>query len=359
MATPGPGLVTAWIVLPVAAALAFSLYRLRDPERGWPGRWPIAVAALAVVPASVSVLVGTELVVALAAPVGVPDAAAIVLCFAAVFAGLSWGASHPWARERTGVLVGFIGLAILTAPFLDRLVVPDGVSASGLAGLVPGTLALTALAPTAADAWSKREGREGWAAPLALVVLLVPWTLLGGVFGLVEVTAGQAAGPAVYRWGIHADPSGEGPYTVSIPFPNASAADPSDETARILLEELRDRVHAAGSQANLTWSQDGSRVIVEAEGAVTLRSTYAFYGSVGAREAFTDYQTNRTLERGSAGPANLTVSWTVDFSGGRGHTCWARGAWQVALAPGEAAPFVEELEDVDADPRRPWGIVCA
>lgn len=359
MAWPTPGWTAVLVLVPPAAALAVGAWRLA-PD-GWPRRRVLAVTAVSWLPAAGSILLGLEMLWTWTGPLGVDVVLLLLVGLQALFAALVWGASRPWMREHPGLLVGASGIAALIGLSLARTIAPEGPAGPpGSAGLVPLGLLLAATAPSIAAGFSKHEDRARWAGPAALGVLLLVWSLVAAGFTAIELTAGNAGGPAEYRWGIHAEPNGTGPYTVEVPFPTVRTnASTQTQRAQEVEAALRERVHVAEGEAELTWSDDGSRLRVEADGPVTVRGVYRFYGSIGTREAFGHFHlANATMTRGSGASWNVTVSWTVAFSGGPGHTCWGQGATRVDLAPGEIALIVPERAD-PSELDQPWQTACA
>lgn len=347
---------TLWLV-PIGAALAWGLIRLA-PDGSTLPEWPVSVAAvLSFAPGAGGILLVFAQLTEVTSPVPAPGAIALLLLVEAGFVALVWALTHPRAASaRVGVLGGAT-LSILLGLFVGPSLITTGRGGL-LVTLILG-VPLIVLAASAAPAtlrWRRSEHeRLRWLAPGALGLLLVVLTFAAGGFALIEVGTGNTGAPASYRFTVALEPSGPGTYTATVPLPTggdtARAASPVGEA---FLDQLE---VTAGDASIEQVSPD--RLRIEAKGPVTVEARYAFWGSIGHREAFTDWRlANATATRGPGGPANVTVVWSVDFSGGQGHTCWAAGSANVTLAPDQAGPL-RAGGGGEGETARPWMAACA
>jgi hypothetical protein len=141
----------------------------------------------------------------------------------------------------------------------------------------------------------------------------------------------------------------DGPGDWSLTVPALVARDPATEGPLLrLLQSLRVTRGSAGFALNGT--------VLQLEG----RENATFEASVagGPREAFGGWGAPEPdlARRDATGPPT-SVTWAVDFSGGTGHTCWARETWTVNVAANETRPLVGDAPI--GVPERPWRMLCA
>lgn len=322
--------------------------------RTWRGLRPAARAAFvaAVVLATPVAAHGTtqaseRLLAGLAAS---SDAAlfAAHVAIALVLGGLVWMAhSLPW--RRASWLLPLVPVALLVGATAGEGVGIEAGDARWWA-LTVGLLLLAALAP---PALAQATQRPAW--PTLAAVTPPGFALLAlGLLSLVTVPmlllGDGAPQRAEHSWRATLEPSGDEPYVVHVPF-----VSPTTENGEWLAERLREALRVESGEATFRLSDDGASLLVEGRGDVTLAGVVSYYGDVGRREAFNGLalvEPNVTLLAG--GPASMDVAWSVDFSGGTGHTCWARETLRAAVRSGESVSILRP----DGDGRA-WLTACA
>lgn len=159
---------------------------------------------------------------------------------------------------------------------------------------------------------------------------------------------------AEHVWSVALEPLEEGAYTLEIPF--LVAAGGEDRT----LDALRQGVRVTAGDATITWAGEGSVLIVEANGAVALEARHQFRGDVGQREAFSSWTIPREdIRRADGGGPPVHVAWTVDFSGGEGHTCWAEAHLEAHVPSDGAASLTAQGTEPGPGSGTPWATECA
>lgn len=138
---------------------------------------------------------------------------------------------------------------------------------------------------------------------------------------------------AEHRWSVAIDAAGDDTYSVEVPFLTAEGAQPGRVQ---ILDALRERVQVRAGDAELTWVRNGTHLRIDAQGPVEVAAVHSFRGSVEEREAFLSWRmASEEVVRAGQGPA-VDVDWAIDFSGGKGHTCWAEAQRTARLDPGDA-----------------------
>lgn len=349
-----------WLA-PIPLALAWGLTRLALEDRRLPA-WPASLAAvLALAPVTGGVLLTFAQLVDPLSPLAAPGALALLGLLGLVVLGATWALTTPTGRTLSTGVLGLVTLLVLFGLLLGRGSVGTRVEPVVLVGLIGLPFVILGVtAPVATHRWwTTREDRVRWAAPAALGVLLVVLSIAGGGFALVEASAGNTTSPATYTYRVTIDAEPGEPTRLGVPFPVAGEDDDAGKVA--ILSTFESKLRIVEGDGEVATPEPGWAVI-EAEGPVTVEARYAFWGDIGAREAFSDWRlANATVARGPAGEANVTVDWLVDFSGGEGHTCWAHGEARATVAPGGNAtlelPDSEAGDETDGVPR--WSAYCA
>lgn len=209
-------------------------------------------------------------------------------------------------------------LPLFLAPlgFLVPALAPWGFGLASIAG--------AAVWPWALSRGLRAGGGRQWAAVAAGAGLGLG--LVGGaLFLLIEVGDGTAGGPAVHRWTLTVEPDGEGAWNLQAPY--FVTEDALDSTLRGPMTDT-----LAIREGEATFELDDRGVVtLHGRGRVVLEARHAFYGE--GREAFHAWRVTDApflLQ----GVAAASVEWEADFSGGTGHTCWARDAFTVPLEEG-------------------------
>lgn len=180
-----------------------------------------------------------------------------------------------------------------------------------------------------------------WIALAVLAMIAVPGLLLAKDVDWTPT--------ARHTWTIAV--RGDGPWRVLAPAlaigPEASASDSAALDA--LLATL------AVAEGNATFSLVGDALRIEGSGEATLRADRRVEGD--EREAFNDWRAPANVTREDDGESPLALSWSVSFSGGDGHACWADAQAVVTLAAGETRALFDPARA--SLPGRPWNSVCA
>lgn len=148
-------------------------------------------------------------------------------------------------------------------------------------------------------------------------------------------------------WTIEVQASGPGSWIVAVPAIVAREVGAIAEA----LDELYDDMSVETGAA--TFGREGPWLVIRGEGHVNVSA-----GRVGRPSAFGGWAAEdlNVTRRDAEGPPT-TVVWRAEFSGGKGHTCWADAVWTVGLAAGETRSLVE-AGHLNL-PGRPWNTVCA
>lgn len=146
-----------------------------------------------------------------------------------------------------------------------------------------------------------------------------------------------AHGNAEHHWTLMVQPENGEPYVLEAPF-----LVPAQDTERATkgLEALRQAL-AAPPGSEVQWLDEPEGYLrVTAQGPVVLEAKRVFKSaSIGEREAFLEWEiAGETVQAIAGGP--MLVVWAMDFSGGKGHTCWAAGEYQT-LVPREGSGSLE------------------
>lgn len=159
----------------------------------------------------------------------------------------------------------------------------------------------------------------------AVVLLLLPVLSLPGCIEDTEDTA-------THRWSAAIHPEDGGPWEIELPFLIAV-----QDRALPPLEALREQINVLPGSLQIDWlDHPEGHLHIRGQGPATLEAHRTFRGDVGEREAFLDWHAAGGEVRSLAGGA-LNITWSVDHSGGTGHTCWQRGMYEAELpAQGKA-----------------------
>ena len=157
-----------------------------------------------------------------------------------------------------------------------------------------------------------------------------------------EGTDATENGEATHRWMVSIQPETDEPYEIDVPF---LVTNPDSERYVPPLEALRERiVMQPGGQIEWLDGPEGY-LRISGQGPLVVEAKRSFDGGVGEREAFLGWRVaGNQVHSVTGGP--LTVTWSVDHSGGTGHTCWASATWVAEVDAGATAPL---LDDGDGD----------
>lgn len=342
---PAPWGLLAFAV--VVGALALGA-RLAWPRLDRGARRALVVACVLAAPIAFAGVVMTYRT--LLARHGIADAGDVALLLAAPTA--AWvalvvaAARAPWRGAWWGLVAApFLAFfafgsspASITDSSWENLRWPTAVLAA--AAIYPHAVAHSLKRPVAKARWA-----PGAVAALALA-LLFPSALAMSVFPLVE---GSAFTQAEHSWRARlepADPSAS--YEVVVPFLSAQS-----ERGLASLAGVERSLRVEEGDATVTLDREMGVVRVVARGPVTLAASHAFYGAIGARESFHDYEVRNpeaTLVR-TEPDTTVHLTWSVDLSGGGGHTCWGSATHEVDLRGGEPTALLRA--------ERAWSTVCA
>lgn len=244
-----------WLVTAstVAASLAALTYLLRG-RRG-DERWLLAAGGLAVLPALIAAALETT----------------------------------SWIAARLGPLSGSSATLLLVAPSL--------------------ALALGALAVHRLTAARRLDVPRPIAATLLAVMLLPSLAFVGGAWDAGEPPQAR------HTWQVTVDPADDDPadetrYRLEVPFLVAT-----EPRALTVLAQLRAAAEVTEGQAELSWTDDATTLVLDARGPVTVTAEQAFLGPIEDRRAFASYRlAHRTVTLDAEATTNATVETTLSFS---------------------------------------------
>lgn len=191
-------------------------------------------------------------------------------------------------------------------------------------------------------------------------VLLWGGLALLGILGLagaaIVLTEGGFGSSSRHVWSVTVEPDGPGAWRVEVPrILNGTQVHASGNASlAALLATLR--VVEGDARAEL---RDDALVLAGEGRAVAQALSTPPRGS----EGFSDWRVSGAHASNDATSPALRIGWRVELSGGRGHSCWGSGAWDVTLASGETRALwsgrIPPSASPDGPGPRPWDVVCA
>lgn len=236
----------------------------------------------------------------------------------------------PWARLWP---LGLVPILLLFG--VARLGGSHVVEPGSIRTLLAAATLLVAAAvagPAAAGALARSTAPRVGFAVVTGALLLVPASY-GILMPLIGFTEGGLGSPATQSWTVDFQPESDEPYVLTVPFFVVENTSRSPGSAESVLARLRDDLHVASGDAAFALVDGGRAIEVRGQGPVRLEARLSFHGP--GSESFLRYRVPEgaafALAEGSP-PGRVAVA--MDFSGGTGHTCWARAGFEAALAPG-------------------------
>lgn len=187
------------------------------------------------------------------------------------------------------------------------------------------------------------------------VGLILAALVLVGVGALFLMSGGSPFSRGHHEWRIVVEPQGEGTWALFAPRIMGG-----DEDAARALDAMLSELTVTEGRAG--FALDHMRIRIDGEGRAVLvaRREFSSMDAVGEREAFSRWSVPALNVTHVEGPA-LDVTWSVDFSGGEGHTCWATQALRASVASGESRSLAvaEGPSPPPGSGARPWPVLCA
>lgn len=275
-------------------------------------------------------------------------AAAIV----AVVLGAGHLLSPSGRRERLAFALGTLAtipLLLVAGMILFDVAEGAGEPWSGVGAwfllLLPAILLGAVLSPLRQrhfDALSRRAKATLLAVTIVLGLLATPASLIALTVGGPDL--------AEQEWRLSIAPNGTDPYRLRVPFFEAG-----DPDAAVLRGGLGEHLLVERGDVAFSFEQNGTWLVLEGRGQAALSSRYAYYGSIGLREAFHDLRFPSRSVVLEPRDSSVTVTLTLDFSGGTGHTCWLSNVLAATVPPGASSRLTSrdheafEREETSAD----------